>query len=362
MNRGSWQERQLCDIDAFSFPQHDYRSRKEFYMPLVFYVFDWLTFFVTIPRSWTAVQRQGSQYQIQHAARPAATDIRFKIGAIFALNAWCLVLYSLHHNIKCYRLRPYGSALTLVGFLQQAPVKYLLTVPLAALHVAYAVAAAWAWSISPLNISAPVGLLYGFGYGPILLIMVIYNIYGYLESNEDRALIAQRIERERATDAALGVGKASKKPPWWSKINGSGRSHGETSEQRLRALTTEIGGGLATGRHIRNAVEMGYMGGRSSSGGNASMDRLVERPPEDKSGSWWWEKRAEDAETSNGLSKDMTRKSPRYVRGSSLMESDEMMRESAQEGGSSTTSHRTEHDIPPLQQAEGQAIRSMLDL
>ena len=39
---GSWQERQIYDRDPFSLPQNDRRAKKEFYMPLVFYLFAWL--------------------------------------------------------------------------------------------------------------------------------------------------------------------------------------------------------------------------------------------------------------------------------------------------------------------------------
>ena len=40
--RGSWQERQLYDQDPNALRQNDRRSREEFYMPLIFYLFAWL--------------------------------------------------------------------------------------------------------------------------------------------------------------------------------------------------------------------------------------------------------------------------------------------------------------------------------
>lgn len=39
---GSWQERQIVDRDPFSLPQDDKRGQMEFYMPLVFYLFDFM--------------------------------------------------------------------------------------------------------------------------------------------------------------------------------------------------------------------------------------------------------------------------------------------------------------------------------
>lgn len=41
-SRGSWQERQIYDRDPFHLPQDDRRSKVEFYLPLVFYLFAWL--------------------------------------------------------------------------------------------------------------------------------------------------------------------------------------------------------------------------------------------------------------------------------------------------------------------------------
>jgi len=41
-SRGSWQERQICDQDPFLLPQDDRRGKKEFFMPLIFYLFAWL--------------------------------------------------------------------------------------------------------------------------------------------------------------------------------------------------------------------------------------------------------------------------------------------------------------------------------
>jgi hypothetical protein len=39
---GSWQERQVIDPDPFTLPQNDRRGTTEFYMPLVFYLFNFL--------------------------------------------------------------------------------------------------------------------------------------------------------------------------------------------------------------------------------------------------------------------------------------------------------------------------------
>ena len=94
---------------------------------------------------------------------------------------------------------------------------------------------------------------YGLGYGPSLLILIIFNIWGYIDRNEDLQLIDQRRARGRAVDAELGI---VKKPAWWNRVRGD---YYLTDEQRLRNLTTEIGGGAPTARHLAQSVELGNM-------------------------------------------------------------------------------------------------------
>lgn len=47
-----------------------------------------------------------------------------------------------------------------------------------------------------------------------------------------------------------------KKPSWWSKLAGDRYL---SNHARLKALTTEVGGGRATGRNIEEAIELGVM-------------------------------------------------------------------------------------------------------
>jgi hypothetical protein len=54
-------------------------------------------------------------------------------------------------------------------------------------------------------------------------------------------------------DTELGI---VKKPAWWSRVRGD---YYLTDEQRLRNLTTEIGGGAPTARHLAQSVELGNM-------------------------------------------------------------------------------------------------------
>src|SRR5271163_287763 len=98
-SRGSWQERQTYYADTFVPRHNETRAYIKFYLPLLFYALDWLVFFMTIPRSWTPIEMQSSDAQTDSVARPATTDARFKIGALFALLAWAIICCSLAHSI-----------------------------------------------------------------------------------------------------------------------------------------------------------------------------------------------------------------------------------------------------------------------
>ncbi|KZF21785.1 hypothetical protein L228DRAFT_283915 [Xylona heveae TC161] len=250
---GSWQERQIYDSDPYSLPQDDVRSKKEFWMPLMFYLFTWLNFFMVIPRSWSSIQLQRSLEQQNLNAKPAATDARFKAGSILAAVAWLIICYSLRHSIHYYKPRGRGIWQSFNGFFHWAPVKLLLAITILAVRVGYGIASAFDWSISPLKYNVQPGWMFGLGYATTLLIIIIFEIWGYVDENEDRLLIAQRRERGRAHDAELGL---VKKPSWWSKLHGGPTL---TSDERLRAFGAELGGGQPTRRNIERTLELGNM-------------------------------------------------------------------------------------------------------
>ena len=210
---------------------------------------------MTIPRPWTPIEYQRSVQQSNILAKPSATDARFKAGAIFALLAWCTICYSLTHSIQHYKPQTQTPSTVPRAIFQHCPIPFLLTLPLLLIEICYATASSFIWTINPLKYDSHPAWIYGFGTCPILLIIVVFNIRGYIEPNEDRVLIGRRIERGRTLDAELGLGQ---KPSWWKRANGDRRL---TNEQRLRALTTEIGGGTATGRNIERAIELNEISG-----------------------------------------------------------------------------------------------------
>ncbi|KAK2857276.1 hypothetical protein FQN49_004862 [Arthroderma sp. PD_2] len=266
---GSWQERQLIDRDNFAFPAATTRERQELYMPLVFYLFAFLSFFLYIPRSWSAIEKQRTFEQQEAVAKEAATDSRFKAGGMLAAVCIIITCYNLGHSLYRYKRQPLFSAL---------PLKFVVVIILASVATAFNIASSFIWKISPLKYDGEAGYIFGLGYAPELLIIIVYNIFGYIESNEDRELIRQRIQRGHATDAELGIEAGKRKPAWWRRMRPDYKGPvGNDLESRLRALTTEVGGGRATQRNIEQRVEMGVMDtGRYRDSGDSETRRTTD--------------------------------------------------------------------------------------
>ena len=104
--------------------------------------------------------------------------------------------------------------------------------------------------------------------GSVTLILVVYEIAGYLDPNEDRELIRQRRIRGAEIDQEMGI---TKKPFWWSRLHGDNREVGV--HERIARNVSEVGGGRATTMGIESNIEMGNMPvSRSTS------ERIGERP------------------------------------------------------------------------------------
>lgn len=231
---------------------------------------------MTIPRPWTSIEYQHSPQQADALAKPSATDARFKAGGLLAFLAWCTICYSLRHSIHHYKPKNRGLWNSFRGFLRYCPFHFALAIPLLLIIVGYAIASSFVWTISPLKFDGDPGWMYGLGSTPTFLIIVIFEIRGYLDPNEDRVLIAQRVERGRENDAHLGL---TKKPGWWTKLSGDRHL---TPEQQLKALTTEVGGGRATTRNIERAIELNEISAAHASKDpeNPFCDEAAIREPE----------------------------------------------------------------------------------
>jgi hypothetical protein len=96
--------------------------------------------------------------------------------------------------------------------------------------------------------------MYGLGWGPIAMIIVVQEIYGYLVPNDDRELIRQRRIRGAEADQEMGI---PKKPHWWSRLHSD---NGPVNIQdHIARNVSEIGGGRATTRNLERSIEMGNM-------------------------------------------------------------------------------------------------------
>ncbi|KAF2743708.1 hypothetical protein M011DRAFT_471256 [Sporormia fimetaria CBS 119925] len=265
---GSWQERQIVDREPFSLRQDDRRSKTEFWLPLVFYLFAWMNFFMTIPRSWTPLQKQNTPWQKEHVARPAATGNREKAGAVLAVMAYFVICFSLYHSLKCYKPRVVGIR-TVSAFVRDCPVKIIVSLILLAIRLGYGLASAWLWDLSIFQDGVNIVWPFGLGYAPVLLIIIVFEIAGFLEENEDKRIIEQRRALGQMHDQELGI---VHKPHWWSR-NWVARY--QTNEQRLKEMTREGAGGRSNrlpGRSVTTHIELGDMSVRN---------RSRSRPPED---------------------------------------------------------------------------------
>lgn len=193
---------------------------------------------MSVPRNWKPVALQRSPEQTEQFARPAAQDGRFKAGAFFLFFAWLVILYCVRHNIHHYKPRNRGILNSIIGGIKYTPIRFKLVLPLSLIICAYQFAIYWSWPISPLNQHGDPGFIYGLGWGPIALILLVCIVSGYLLPNEDRELIRQRRVRGAEIDAEMGY---TKKPAWWRLLH---YEEGLTVQQALSKRAREVGGRL----------------------------------------------------------------------------------------------------------------------
>ncbi len=207
-----------------------------------------------VPRSWTAIELQRDPDQQHLKAEPVATDIRFKLAAFLLFGSWLTTAFSLWHSIQHYKPRNRGMLNRAVGFVRYIPAKFLLTLPLSFIMIAYEAACAFNFSISPLKLDTKVGYMYGLGWAPIAAIIIVYEAAGYTDPNEDRDLIRQRRIRGAQIDAEIGI---TKKPHWWSKLHSNNTAM--SVQDRIARNVSEIGGGRPTMINVERNIEMGNM-------------------------------------------------------------------------------------------------------
>lgn len=195
-----------------------------------------------IPRNWTPIQHQRYPEQTINDAEPSATDDRFKAGAFLLLTCWLIIGFSLRHSIKYYCPRNRGVFNRVIGFVRYTPLRFMITIPLAAVIIAYQALVAWHFEYSPLKVDGLNAAIFAGGYTPALLILYVQAVFGFLNPNEDRELQRQRRVRGQDLDREMGI---TKKPSWWARLNGEVIGPEETMRDRLMRNVREIHGNKA---------------------------------------------------------------------------------------------------------------------
>ncbi|KJZ73435.1 hypothetical protein HIM_07229 [Hirsutella minnesotensis 3608] len=246
---GSWLERQYIDPDPFVYRQDDRRAMVEFWMPLWFYFWVWMNFFLVVPRNWNFAELQRSPEQTLSKAIPTATGGRFKAAGFCLVIAWLTILFSMRHSIKYYKPRNRGLWNRMRGLVSVIPLRFQLMIPLALALIAYQIFIAFEWKYSIIRYDGIVPVIYGWGYGPPLLIVYIQIIYGYVNPNEDKELTRQRRVRGETINHELGI---VQKPAWWRRVRGD---HLGTLRDKIRGNVKEVGGKRGIGRRAEDDME-----------------------------------------------------------------------------------------------------------
>jgi hypothetical protein len=208
--------------------------------------------------------------QTNLVAAPAATDIRFKLATFLLLGGWLTTVYSLQHSIYHYISYENGIRNRFIAFLRYTPTKFVLTLFLSLVMIGYAAAIAFYFPISPLKLHTKLEFVYPLGWGPIALILFVYEVAGYVDPNEDRELLRQRRIRDVAADEEMGY---TRKPRWWSILHGENRNVGV--QERITTNVAEIGGGNPAARGLDRGMEMDDLPSPTRYGRN------MEHPTED---------------------------------------------------------------------------------
>ncbi|CAN6668554.1 hypothetical protein TRVA0_040S01156 [Trichomonascus vanleenenianus] len=179
---GAFEERKIYDEDPFRFRPDDRRSRVHLIMPLVFYLFAFLTFFMTVLRNWSNIKTANAEHAI---------DGRWKAGGFFAIIAWLQIIAQIVVTRLYYKV-------------PRVPMIIVCVLICVAALVAFNMTFMWSGTrYSPFNVHSSVPFVVLLGYLPIVLMVVFMNLSGLARENEDKVILSLRRERDRANTAAL---------------------------------------------------------------------------------------------------------------------------------------------------------------
>lgn len=206
-------------------------------------------------------------------AKPVATDGRFKGGGIMLCISWIILVYCAHHNLYYYRLRthpadpmPKRSIIDVATVIRHLPIRYTLALLVIPVYIAYTIAEAFVFDISVMKYDVAVVWPFALGYTPCVIVLFLFNIWGFIEPNEDKEIIRQRFERGQAADAEIGI---TKKPSWWSKARGD--SHLDDLTQ-LREMVAETN--INSNKRQSRSSIMSTANRKSTAAGAVEMDNL----------------------------------------------------------------------------------------
>ncbi|KAK6523956.1 hypothetical protein TWF281_001913 [Arthrobotrys megalospora] len=182
-NWASFEERKGVDEDFTRYRQDDLRSKIEFYEPLIFYLFNFLSFFLSILRAWNPITRSNVH---------VITDARFQASSIFSLLAWGTVVVA--HLIARHYYQP-----------RSTPWKIPVTLLIIVIRIAFNIGSAFDYSISQLRYQATPAYIYCLGYLPVILVLFIILYSGWKEPNEDQELLRLRNTRNATLDQEMSA-------------------------------------------------------------------------------------------------------------------------------------------------------------
>lgn len=204
---------------------------------------------MVIPRNWNFAAMQRSPEQEAAIAEPTATSVRFRIAAFFLFAAWLSTCFSLFHSIRHYKPRD-GFLRSTYGLIRDIPLRFLLILPLGLGMIGYQALIAFYYQFSLIRADGPIPIIYGWGYGTQLAILVVQILYGWSSPNEDKELIRQRRVRGETLDRELGI---VHRPAWWRRVKGE-HLVGSVRDKLVRNVN-EVGQGRAMGRRAEGDME-----------------------------------------------------------------------------------------------------------
>lgn len=162
-----------------SLEQHERRitTTFQFWMPILFYVMDFLALFLTSFRPWTAVYN-GDMY--------AGTDGRFKAGALFSVFAYVVNLWIIFNAIYAYKPDLRQLHFYTVAFCMTA-------VLVRVVYTNYHMYLPNGWAVSPFNTNVSAIYPIILGHVPVLLAFIAENVRGLRMENVDK-----KMQREKA--------------------------------------------------------------------------------------------------------------------------------------------------------------------